>query len=141
MPVKFPSEEWTAAYRQAVNDNPNYRTAGREWTHGAVALVVKAEPAAGLESDMAMLLDVHAGECRSARYLPANDARGLAAFVVESSYARWKDVIEGRLDPIKAMLLGRLALTKGSLPTMIRYVASSRELVRSAGMVPTDFAA
>jgi hypothetical protein len=34
---------------------------------------------------------------------------------------------------------GKLKLTKGHLPTMIRFVESSRQLVMSASRVPTEF--
>ena len=63
----FPSPEWVAAYGDAINASEGYRKAGREWTHGVVAMVVKADVALGIAEDMAMLLDVHEGQCRSAR--------------------------------------------------------------------------
>ena len=37
----FPSPEWVAAYGDAINASEGYRKAGREWTHGVVAMVVK----------------------------------------------------------------------------------------------------
>ena len=39
MGIPFPSEEWIAAYKDAINSNPAYKTAGADWTHGVVALV------------------------------------------------------------------------------------------------------
>ncbi|MBN1654682.1 MAG: SCP2 sterol-binding domain-containing protein [Deltaproteobacteria bacterium] len=139
MTYRFPSKEWTEAYRQAVNSNPAYAEAGKDWTHGTVALVVKADPTIGIEKDMAMLLDVHRGVCRSTRYDEAEKVREEAAFVVEAGYDLWREVIDGKLDPTKGMMQGKLRLTKGHLPTMIRYVQSSKQLVASAAQVPTDF--
>jgi putative sterol carrier protein len=136
---RFPSQEWTTAYKDAVNANPKYAEAGKDWTHGAVALIVKADPSIGIERDMAMLLDVHQGQCRSTTYIEAEKIRQEAAFVVEASYDLWKEVIDGRLDPTKGMMQGKLKLTKGHLPTMIRYVQSSKQLVASAAQVPTEF--
>jgi putative sterol carrier protein len=137
--IRFPSEQWTSAYRDAVNSNPDYAEAGKDWTHGAVAMVIKADPSIGVERDMAMLLDVHQGVCRSTAYLDAETAREQAAFVIEAGYDRWKEVIEGKLDTTKAMMMGRLKLTKGRLPTLLRYVNSSKQLVKSAGRVETEF--
>jgi hypothetical protein len=37
------------------------------------------------------------------------------------------------------MMEGKLKLARGHLPTIIRYVESSRQLVASASKVPTDF--
>ena len=139
MSFKFPSAEWTTAYKDAVNGNVEYQKAGKEWTHGAVAMIVKADPAIGLSEDYGMLLDVHGGECRGTKYVAKAEAEAGAPFVIVGDYARWKDVITGKDDPIKAMMQGKLKLTKGHLPTIIRYVESSRQLVKSAANVPTDF--
>jgi len=135
----FPSAHWTAAYQTAVNDNPRYEAAGKDWTHGAVALVVKADPAIDLSEDMAVLLDVHAGKCRAATYTTASEARPQAAFAVEGPYDNWKRLIIDNEDPIKALMQGKFKLTKGHLPTIIRYVESSKQLLASAQAVAWDF--
>lgn len=135
----FPSEAWATAYHQAVNDNPHYKTAGKDWTHGKVALIVRADAAIGIERDMGILLDVHAGACSGANYMPADEARKDAAFAVEGPYDNWKQLIIENQDPIKALMQGKLKLTKGHLPTMIRYVESSKQLLSSAQNVSTEF--
>lgn len=135
----FPSEEWTAAFAQAVNDNPGYREAGKDWTHGPVAMVIQKEPSLDIEDDIGMILDVHQGQCRGARYVTGMAAANEAPFVIVAKYDRWKDVIQGALDPTKAMLQGKLKLVKGNLPTMIKYVQASNQLVNSATKVPTEF--
>jgi putative sterol carrier protein len=141
MAYKFPSEEWTQAYRDAVNANEQYREAGKPWTHGTVAMVIKADPSIGLAEDTGMILDVHGGECRGTQYVHGMDAVQDASFIIVGSYDRWKQVIQAELDPIKAMMEGKLKLVKGHLPTMIRFVESSRQLVVSATHVPTEFIA
>ena len=137
----FPSEPWALAFKDAINDNPAYQQAGKDWTHGAVALVVKADPALDLAQDMALLLDVDGGRCRSASYGEAGGVTAPAAFVIEGSYGRWRSLIEEGLDPIKTLMQGKLKMTKGHLPTMIRYVESSKQLLASAQRVDTAFRA
>ena len=117
----------------------DYAVAGRDWTHGPVAMVVKADPAIGLEEDMAVLLDVHGGACRAADFMQADAARGRANFVIEGVYDRWATLIREGGDPIKALMQGKLKMTKGHLPTIIRYVDSSKQLLVSAQHVPADF--
>ena len=53
------------------------------------------------------------------------------------SYARWKEVIRKQLDPTKGMMQNKLKLTKGHMPTMVKYVNASKELVESTTRVPT----
>jgi putative sterol carrier protein len=136
----FPSPEWVAAYGDAINASEGYRKAGRDWTHGVVAMVVKADPAIGIAEDMAMLLDVHEGQCRSARLVGPTEYEG-ASFVIISDYPRWKSVLLREVDPTKAMMQGKLRLTKGHMPTMIKFVQASKELVDAASHVDTTFRA
>jgi putative sterol carrier protein len=134
----FPSPEWAAAYKDAINANPAYKAAAKDWTHGPVAMVVKADPALRIEEDTALWLDVHEGECRDCRLIPAKEADS-ASFIIVAPYALWKIVIRGELDPTKGMMQGRLKLTKGHMPTMVKYVTASKQLVASTSRVPTQF--
>lgn len=137
-PISFPSAEWCAAYEGAINANTAYKAAGRDWTHGPVAMVVSADPSLGVAEDMAMWLDLHQGECRNCRLVTRDEAEK-AAFVIVASYARWKEVIRKQLDPTKGMMQNKLKLTKGHMPTMVKYVTASKELVESTCRVPTRF--
>ena len=134
----FPSVEWAAAYKQAINDNPKYKEAGKDWTHGAVAMVVKADAALGIAEDTALWLDIDRGVCADCRLMSAAEAQA-APFVIVADYARWKSVIKKELDPIKGMMQNKLKLTKGHMPTIVKYVNSSRELVETTSMVDTKF--
>ena len=134
----FPSTEWAEAYKDAINANADYRLHGKDWTHGVVAMVVKAEPTLGIPEDLAMALDVHGGECRNAKWVSRSEAEN-APFVIVGDYSRWKDVITGKDDPIKAMMQGKLKLTKGHMPTMVKHVNASKQLVESPSAVPTKF--
>src|SRR3954469_6161026 len=103
----FPSAEWASAYKDAINTNPAYKIAGKDWTHGAVALVVKADAALGLPEDAALWLDIDRGECKDCHMCSAAEA-DTAPFVIVGDYARWKLVIKRELDPIKGMMQNKL---------------------------------
>ncbi|CAN5199234.1 hypothetical protein BH09MYX1_BH09MYX1_48530 [soil metagenome] len=134
----FPSAEWAAAYQVAINQNPKYKEAGKDWTHGAVAMVVKADPALGIDADMGLWLDIERGHCKDCHICTREEA-DKAPFVIVADYARWKTVLKKELDPIKGMMQNKLKLTKGHMPTMIKYVNSSRELVETTAMVDSKF--
>ncbi len=138
MSIRFPSAEWCTAFRDAINANAAYKAAGKDWTHGAVAMVVSAEPAIGIPEDTALGLDVARGPGRDCRLVSREEAEK-AAFVLVASYARWKEVIRKELDPTKGMMQNRLKLTKGHMPTMVKFVTASKELVESTSRVPTQF--
>jgi putative sterol carrier protein len=138
MGLLFPSPEWANAYKDALNSSAAYAVAGKDWTHGVVAMVVKAEPTLGLNEDMGLWLDVHGGKCLSIKLVPAAEVES-APFIIVASHARWKEVIRKELDPIKGMMQNKLKLTKGHMPTIVKYVKSSRELVETTSKVPTKF--
>lgn len=139
MALPFPSAAWAEAYAQAINENPAYKKTAGNWTEGAIALVCKAEPALGISEPQAMVLDLERGACRGVVYTSDPAVIGQTPFVIEASYAQWKSVIRGEIDPIKAMLQGLLRLSRGHLPTIIRDVEGSRQLVLSAGKIDTEF--
>lgn len=141
MAHKFPSEGWTHAYKDAVNANEKYREAGKDWTFGSVAMVIEKNPALGLETDIGMVLDVERGQCKGTKYVTSIDAVQDSPFIIVATYERWREVLEGGLDPTKAMMQNKLKLVKGHLPTMLRFVESSKQLVQSASRVPTEFLA
>lgn len=134
----FPSPEWMAAYKDAINSNEAYKVAGKDWTYGPVAMMVKADPSVGLNEDTAMLLDVHQGVCRDCKLVTGKEADS-APFVIVAPYATWKLVIRKGVDPTKAMMQGKLKLVKGALPVMVKHVSASKELVESTTKVPTKF--
>ncbi|HEX4574597.1 MAG TPA: SCP2 sterol-binding domain-containing protein [Gemmatimonadales bacterium] len=137
MSLAFPSAEWVTAYGAAINASTAYRAASTEWTHGAVALVVNAQPAIGLLQPVGIWLDLDRGACRAAKVVSPSEA-DQAAFVISGDYAHWKRVIRKELGPIAGIMQRKLAL-KGSLPIVVRFVKSAEQLVEAATTVPTRF--
>jgi putative sterol carrier protein len=135
MPV-WPSEEWTADYMKAINESQEYREAAHDW-EGSVVYHFQAEPDKGLAEDVYGWFDLWHGECRGGKLISPEEGEK-AAFLIRAPYSRWKEVIRKELDPIKGMMQGKLKL-KGDLPTIVRYVKASNELVNLAQTVPTEF--
>lgn len=138
MPIDFPSEAWTEAYREAVNSSAAYREAGKNWTHGPISLVVKADPAIGLEKDTAFILDLHEGVCRKAWLTEDMAEAEQQPFCITGNYGQWKQVIRKELDPIRGMMQGKLKL-KGNLTVIVRFVKAAQELVNATSAVDTRF--
>ena len=90
-----------------------------------------------MPADVWAVLDLWHGGCRSARIV-GPDEGGAAPYVLRAPYTRWRSILEGELDPVKAMMQGKLKV-QGNLATIIRYVRAANELVRLTGTVPTEF--
>lgn len=137
MAYDFPSDEWVVKYKEAINTSEAYREAGAKWEAGPITLVVSANPDIGLDEDYYIWLELYHGECIKAEQV-TEDEGSKANFIIRGDYARWKQVVKGELDPVKGMMQGKLKL-KGDLPTIVRFVKASNELVRCAQNVDTHF--
>lgn len=139
MALQFPSATWANAYKDAINQNALYKKSAANWDQGAIALVCQAAPELGVPTAVGMVFDLLHGECRGVVYTDDRAEIDRTPFVIEASYAQWKAVILGETDPIRAMLQGQLKLAKGHLPTIIKDVEGSKQLVLSASKIDTEF--
>jgi putative sterol carrier protein len=124
-------------YVERLNASSSYEEAAATW-EGDLCFVFESEPDKGVPGDVWSWLDLWHGKCRDAKYDVPVDEGEKARFIIRAPYSRWKEVIRGELDPIKGMMQGKLKL-KGDLPTIVRHVNASNELVSIAGSVPTEF--
>ncbi len=134
----FPSTEWLDEYVAQINASAEFEDAARTF-EADIAFVFEAEPARGVPADVWCLATFGGGKCRTARYDVDPSAASGATFVIRAPYSRWKDVIQGRMDPIEGMLDGDLVVT-GHLPTLLKYVRATDELVNLAAKVSSSFA-
>jgi putative sterol carrier protein len=136
--MDFATPAWADAFRAEIERSAAYRKAGSGWTHGAVVFLVRAAPALGVPSPIALWLDLERGHCKEAKIV--GEAEGARApFCITGEYRDWKAVVRRELDPIKAIVTRRLSL-RGSLFTLMRYVPAAMELVACALRVPAEFA-
>lgn len=133
---EFPTDEWFQAFISEINGSKEYAEYAATW-EGDVVILVEAEPDKGVPKDVYGLLDLWHGGCRGGGVV--DESRGRAAeFLVRAPYSRWKDVILGDLEPIKALMQGKLRVT-GDLPKILRYVKGTQELAEITGEVDTTF--
>jgi putative sterol carrier protein len=134
--ARFLSQEWFDVVAERINASDEYREAAKHW-EGDIAFLVEAEPDKNVPDDVWARLDLWHGACRGGG--PIAKGEGAAsAYVLAAPYTRWKDVVLGDLDPIRAMMQGKLRV-RGDLPTIVRQVRAANELVRVIGEVPTEF--
>ena len=134
--AEFASQAWFDAFVVEINASAHYREVAADW-EGDIAFRIIAEPDLGVPADLYGYLDLWHGACRGGKVIDAAEADA-AAYTIAAPFSRWKDVVEGDLDPIKGMMQGKLRV-RGDLPTIVRYVKAANELVRLTGMVETEF--
>jgi putative sterol carrier protein len=133
---QFGTKEWLENYVKTLNANKAYQDAAATW-EGAFLFIIHPEPAAGFKEEVVLYMDLWHGKCRAFEMLPNRKAKP-APFTYEGAYANWKEIIEGRLDPIKALLTRKMTLT-GDRAAVMRATRAAKELVRTAQMIQTTF--
>ncbi len=131
------TEEWCAACCDRLNQRESYRLAAAGWECAAV-LLMSADPAHGIHQDRAAWLDIHHGQCRGTRVAMAEDVE-TAPYLFRAGPAEWKRLLAGEVDPVTAVMTGKLKLSRGNLFTLAKYAPAAREMVLAAGEVGGTF--
>lgn len=129
--------EWARSWCRELNGSDAYAEAARDW-EGAMVLVLAPDASYGVPEPRAVHVDLWHGECREAREATGED-RERVPYVIRADPYTWNRVLAGDLDPIAALMQGKLKLKRGSVMSLARYVNAARELVRAATRVETSF--
>ena len=142
----FLSDDWAAALCAALTASAAYREAAATW-EGDLCFVAHAGGAADgsrLGADRTAFLDLHRGACRGARAVAdAATARpdgSAAAFAIAAAYGDWHRILGGALDPITAVMLGKLRVS-GDTAAVLRHARAAKAMVACAASVETAWPA
>lgn len=132
--AKFPSEEWIKQFKEEVNNNKAYEEAAKDWEGDFLFIVTPEET---LDKEVIFYVDLWHGKCRDVGVLPSRDTKK-TAFIWEGTYGNWKKLIQGNVDPIRALLMRKFKL-KGDMAKILRHTQAASQLVKTASQVPTEF--
>ena len=135
MALEFPSDVWVKALCEELNRSNSYRAAAKKW-EGDIIFVI--EKGGTMDGDRFLYMDLWHGECRGAFELGTLDEKKDAAFSLGAPLATWQELIGGRLDPIKAIIGRKVALT-GPMTKILKAPKAALELVKSAGQLETRY--
>lgn len=134
---EFPSKEWAEAYCRELNNNPNYERSGKGWVWPILFKVTRLPD--HLEEKFkgkkpGFILKLENGECKGVEWY--DDASiADAPFVLAATYDDWIDVINGKLNPLTAIMRRKLVVEKGNYSTIMRYPIAALEMVKTAQKV------
>lgn len=132
-------EEWARAWGEELTKSEIYRTAAASW-EGSMVFGMHPDEELGVTTPRRIFLDLWHGVCREARAAGEDDLAA-APYVITAAAAVWKEVLEGRIEPLWAVMSGRLKLARGSVARLLPYVNAAKELLAAARRVPTEFPA
>lgn len=133
--AKFPSDEWTAAVMENLNSDGDYARIARNWEDDLKFIV---EPGGSLPAQVTLYFDLWHGQCRKALYLPDPAVEQTASFVLKGPYDNFKRILEGKLDPMQALLTRKVSI-QGNFGLLIRSVSIVLNFVRCCREVTDQF--
>lgn len=131
------TEEWARACCEALNRSEAYRASAATW-EGEIILSMQADPAQGVDGDRAVYIDTHRGECRRA-HVASDDEMARAAFTFRADPATWKLLLANEMEPVSAVMQGKLRLVRGNLFALAKYAQAAKDMVSAAGEVGGTF--
>ena len=134
MAILFPSDEWIKELSEQLNASESYERSAKDWEGDFIFVV---EPDDAYPETAYLFLALYHGKSPDAALVPSEDARE-TEFVIRAPFSNWRQVIEGRLDPIQGMMTKRLRLS-GNMMKIMRYPKAAKEIVSCCALVPTDF--
>ena len=137
----FLSTPWAEALCAALSASDAYREAAATW-EGDLCFVARAgdgPDGSRLDADRTAYFDLHHGACRGAGAVSSAADVG-PAFAIEAAYADWHKILGGRLDPITAVMLGKLRVT-GDKSAVLRHAKAAKAMVACAAALDTEWPA
>lgn len=136
MAYKFPSDEWIKELARQLNASEAYEKAAKDWEGDFVFVV---EPDEAYPHTAYLFLGLYHGKSTDAAMISSETERP-AEFIIRAPFSTWRQVIEGKLDPIQGMMTKKLKL-QGNMMKVMRYPKAAKEIVSCCAKVPTEWGA
>jgi putative sterol carrier protein len=135
MSIYFPSDEWIKKMMVDLNNSDAYLDAAKNW-EGDLFFII--EPGGNLKESVILYMDLFHGKCRDAFEVNGRPNPPKPVFEISAPIANWKQVMTKKLDPMQALMTGKLRL-RGNMAIVMRNVRAAKELVESCTRIDTKF--
>jgi len=132
MAAIFPSDAWIKDLMVALNQSESYARSAKDWEGDFVFVV---EPDAAYDQEAQLFLGLYHGECTSAEMIGEANGHN-PEFIIKAPFTVWRQVVEGKLDPIQGMMTRKLKLA-GNMMKIMRYPKAAKEIIACCALVPT----
>ena len=133
MGLKFGTQELIDEYIDKLNNNKVYEDAAKTWEGD---FIFDVEPDGGLEEEIQFYIDLNHGKARNGRQLQPGEEQP-SAYVFKGKWSSFVLLMDGKIGPIKALLMGKFSLV-GNKAAVMRAVKATQQLVETIKMVDTE---
>jgi len=125
----FASEDWAELLAQEINSDKEMKKAGK----GFDATIQFSIQNAGDRGNLPFWTHMKDGEI-----LGVNVGESKCDFNIAGDYSVWQEIVEGKLDPIQAIMVKKLTF-EGNMQTIMRYIKAVNQMMVDVKNVPTEF--
>lgn len=132
----FPSEEWVKEYCKRLSESPDYNKSGKGWKDPILFHMIEFENLKEKPLFDSFILNLKDGKCEGSEVVlePGKSA----PFKLTATYANWKKIIGGKINPTQAMLTGQMKV-EGKITVLLKYASAAIAMVKTAQSIKTKY--
>lgn len=135
---QYCTPEWLAESAVRYQENPKFKKALQKLTI-KMAFRVKADPALGIDRDILFAAYVDKGEMEKIGFISEADAEKEADYIFAATPQQWTKLLRKESMFAGDILVGKIAIEKGSKPGVIRIAPHSTTFVDALTQVDLQF--
>ena len=135
---QYCTPEWLAESAVRYQENPKFKKALQKLTM-KMAFRVKADPALGIDRDILFAAYVDKGEMEKLGFISEADAEKEADYILAATPQQWTKLLRKESMFAGDILVGKIAIEKGSKPGVIRIAPHSTTFVDALTQVDLQF--
>jgi putative sterol carrier protein len=137
MAVLYPSDPWIKELERICNADPEFKDAAGKFS-GKFVFQIEAEPGR-LDETVLLSVRVQDGVSSEAGAVPSLDACPDADYVVTGKYSAWKDIVQAKQEPLRAIMTRRLKLIKGSQLKILKEVKLTVKIMNNCTKIDAEY--
>jgi putative sterol carrier protein len=137
MAFPYPSDAWIKELRRVCNDDPEFTDSCTNFS-GKMVWQIEAEPGR-LDKTAYLYCWIHHGELKEAEALNSTDEKPDVEYIITGKYQAWKEIVKGRLEPLRALTTRKVKLVKGSQLKLLKQVKMAMRMMNNCVKVDAIF--
>jgi putative sterol carrier protein len=137
MPVLYPSDAWIKELQEICNADPEFRELSAHFS-GNFIFRIEAEPGV-LEKPVFLFCLPDRGEGKEALEIASPEERPDAEYIITGKYGVWKNVVQGKQEPLRALMTRKLKLIKGKQLKLLKEVKLALKLISNCTRVDAEY--
>ncbi len=137
MAVLYPSDGWIKELARICNEDPQFKEAAGAFS-GKFVFQIENEPGK-LDETVLLTVRVEDGVASEAGALSSLDEAPDADYIVTGKYSPWKNIVQAKLEPLRAIMTRKLKLIKGSQLKILKEVKLTLKIMNNCVKVDAEY--